>query len=180
MKKRRSSKKNSSAKLWLITLLLIALLAIILIYLQKKSASFPPSEQNRIATKTKVVTKQQPKFDFYTVLPQAKNNAAPPPTFGTLETPTAKQPIAPTVKVPANKSPSHFVLQIAAVKEYAEADRLKAELTLLGYNVTIQKVVLHNITWNRVNLGPYASLQAAKAAQSELEKNRIKSILISN
>ena len=104
----------------------------------------------------------QPEFDFYTMLPASQApvvNAGPG-------------------QAPAPRTNNKYILQVASVKEYTDADRLKAELTLLGFNVFIQKYQTGQVTWNRVNIGPYASLQQAATDQNRLRQNNINSILL--
>lgn len=71
-----------------------------------------------------------------------------------------------------------YILQVASVKDYHVADRLKAELTMMGYNVTIQKSLVNGQPWNRVNVGPYSSKKVALEKQQALHENNISSMLI--
>ncbi|MCK4869760.1 MAG: SPOR domain-containing protein, partial [Gammaproteobacteria bacterium] len=95
-----------------------------------------------------------PKFDFYTILPNEKIKVMPVP-----------------------KSGVQYVLQIAVVKKFAEADRLKAELALLGFDAFVTKVKSRGGEINRVLVGPYFSKKAAVIDQRRLMQNQIKSIL---
>ncbi len=72
----------------------------------------------------------------------------------------------------------HFVLQVASVKDYADADRYKAQLSMLGFDVNIQKYLFNGQTWYRVNIGPFASRQTALDQQQRLKENGVKSILV--
>ena len=47
-------------------------------------------------------------------------------------------------------------LQVAALKNQAEADKLKAKLTLLGLNVAMQKIDSGGIELYRIRVGPYS------------------------
>lgn len=181
----------------------------------------------------------QPKFDFYTMLPQGQNAAsssnknstpatsapAPAATPITPATPpAAKQTTAPVItpapshpsgnaesKHPSQKqlkqnaqadtsdliaaeiqklgtdntskskadtntakTTSHYIVQLGVFKNYNDADQLKAQLVLQGYEVVIKSFKKQN-TLYRVYMGPYPNLAAAKKQQHLLEQNQIKS-----
>ena len=67
-----------------------------------------------------VVASKKPRFEFYNVLPVNEAHV------------DAKSADA----VPLSK----YILQIAAVKRYQDADKLKAELVLLGFDVQLDKL----------------------------------------
>lgn len=167
-------KSNSFGKLWIVTLLLVLAFVAGLFYLQKHALpSQSVSAEKKSERKTAAA---KPSFDFYTVLPAGKNQTATAPTNNLNEAALAQLPSAPSL-TKANNTAKYF-LQVASVKNYADADRLKAEFTLMGYTVSIQKILVNNVTWNRVSLGPYSSLASAQAAQTDLQKNKVKSILL--
>ncbi len=56
---------------------------------------------------------------------------------------------------------------------------MKASLALLGIQAEIQKVTINNKeTYHRVRSGPYHSSQQINKIRTQLQKNRIKSLLI--
>lgn len=71
-----------------------------------------------------------------------------------------------------------YRLQVASVRRFADADRLKAELSLLGYEVLTHKVHINNHDWHRISVGPYLSVRAAQRAKRDLTKKNIKSMLL--
>jgi hypothetical protein len=67
------------------------------------------------------------------------------------------KPAVPPEKPPPAPRPSdHWWLQVAALKNQAEAERLKAQLTLLGLRVITQRIETGGMTLHRVRVGPYA------------------------
>lgn len=72
---------------------------------------------------------------------------------------------------------TRYVLQIAALKNMNVADKMRAELTLLGFAVNITSVNANNQVWYRVVIGPYDSLKSAENVQLNLKKNNIHSLL---
>jgi cell division protein FtsN len=171
-KRRKSS--SSNGLLWLIVLLLCACLVLGLVYLKnqhhvarhrvelaKKTAIAKVS-----ASKPTAVNKEsapQPQFDFYTLLPKTQ---LPQPQVPTPSTKTLPPP-----------PPIRYVLHIATLKNPQDVDHLKAELTLLGFDVALQTTPIKGESWTRIEVGPYTSLADAQADQDRLRKNSISSIL---
>lgn len=113
--------------------------------------------------KPETQTPSKPHFDFYTILPNKKVDNPKAPDY----TQNAKA-----------QEPVEYLLQVASVKSFQDADRLKAQLTLLGYSVFITKSRSGGIEWHRVNVGPYSSLKKAESKQDELRQNEINSLLL--
>lgn len=72
----------------------------------------------------------------------------------------------------------NYVLQIASFKTFTEADHLKAELIVMGYDVFISKIKQKDINWNRVNIGPYDSLSDVQRTKKDLQEHNIQSIIV--
>lgn len=95
----------------------------------------------------------KPTFDFYTILPE--NEVSVP-----------DQPIK------TEQTPIIYILQAGSFRSAADADKVKAKITLMGMNVTIDPSTNSSgVTWYRILVGPYSS-------HSKMEKDR--SVLISN
>jgi cell division protein FtsN len=69
-------------------------------------------------------------------------------------------------------------LQVAALKNPAEADRLKARLSLLGLQVATQKVQAAGLVLYRVRVGPYKHQDDAVADIDTLVENKIEHRLL--
>jgi len=164
----KKTKSTISPRLWLIALLLVGGFVAGLFYLQHQPST-SQAQRNTVLTvhahhhaTTKMPAKVNasnaaPKFDFYTMLPNNKNQL-------------------PAVKAPPVTQ--HYLLQAASVKKYNDADRLKAQLILLGFDAFVRKTQHNGHIWYRIYLGPYISLNAAKQSQHRLLNNNIKSLLI--
>jgi cell division protein FtsN len=61
----------------------------------------------------------------------------------------------PAKPIPLPESKDIWWLQVAALKNPADADKLKARLILLGLQVAIQKVESGDMSLHRVRVGPY-------------------------
>lgn len=70
------------------------------------------------------------------------------------------------------------MLQMGSFRKYADADRLKASLALVGIQAEIQKVKIDNgETFHRVRAGPYTQ-EKVKLLNAKLKQNRINSLMI--
>jgi cell division septation protein DedD len=76
-----------------------------------------------------------------------------------------------------DSSATRYLLQIASSKNFVDIDKLKAELTLLGYEVFVTKIKRGDDTWFRVNVGPFRSQAQAQKARNDLQQNNVKSLL---
>ena len=71
------------------------------------------------------------------------------------------------------------MLQAGSFRDLAQADRLKAELTLMDMPVKIQTVSIDGGSkWHRVRVGPFTNLQALNAARAELQSNGLKVMVL--
>jgi cell division protein FtsN len=111
-----------------------------------------------------------------------------PAPFAPAKKPVSAPPVSkPAAKVAAKPSPApiapapatsdSYIVQIASVKNYNDADQMKANLTLAGFNMQLEKSNVAGTTWYRVQAGPYNSLAAATAAQSSLRKQNYNAIV---
>lgn len=144
----------------------------------------------------------QPKFDFYTLLPKkdshangtasaplqapqvpAKTKPANPATADTVKAPvsdlTSDAHEQDTTNLDAHaQDPSRFRVQVASFRSLDDANHLKAELILEGFDVLITKVNKDAQDWHRVNIGPFSSLQAAQQAQASLHAQQHAGIIM--
>jgi len=123
--------------------------------------------------KQKKVELPKPKFEFYTLLTDSKTNNKLSPHQEKSLSPKALKPQqgehVPVEKAKPSaaikKSESNFIIQVASFKSKADADRLKATLTIKGYDTSIQTIKQKNTYWYRVLIGPYTDRVKAERAQ---------------
>ncbi|MBX9586212.1 MAG: SPOR domain-containing protein [Gammaproteobacteria bacterium] len=113
--------------------------------------------------KKKIAEPTQPQYEFYTMLPKDKIDDI------------SSERDKPEPKVFSN---NQYQLQIASMKQFEDADHLKAQLILQGYKASISKQIRHGSTRYRVIVGPFGSSKAAMTHQQTLKKNGISSILL--
>ena len=111
----------------------------------------------------------KPKFDFYTILPEYETVLPEP------------KPEKKAAKAePADAGATYvYVLQAASYARLEDADRLKAKLTLNGFDAHIEKIIISGRgEYFRVRLGPYATVEALDAANHKLTELGIKAMRI--
>lgn len=130
---------------------------------------------------------QPVQFDFYTVLPKmAVSSPTPPPTdspaFPKAKTAVTAVSAAVTPSLPSAHLPPAaaglYVLQIAAVRQPKDAERLRNQMHEAGYPTFVQPYQADQILWYRVMVGPYASQDLAEHSQSQLESRGTHSLLL--
>lgn len=126
----------------------------------------PSPVAEKVAQTQSAPAAKEPSFEFYQTLTE--------PAAITRHVPPVKEN---TVKKHTYRS-FRYALQVASVTRFAEADRLKAELDLLGYEVIVRKVLVGKRQWYRISVGPYRDLRQAQQAKQFLSKNNIKSMML--
>lgn len=129
---------------------------------------------------------EEPKFDFYNVLPEMEVVIPPEGQqhTGVLTDRGKTSDMAP--KILGDKPPDPFVpvapvyiLQVGAFKAQSEAEHLKAELALLGLQAGIEiSTMPSGTTWYRVKLGPYATESATDKDKQKLQEQGIRSFKV--
>lgn len=124
-----------------------------------------------------------PNFTFQKILSDTRVDTRPPPPPPPSAPHPQPQPAAPSTPVedgdaaavaepPAAQHAGTYVVQAGSFRRPADADRVKAELALLGISSSVQTGTLPNgQTAYRVRIGPYTSRQAAEQAHALLERH---------
>ena len=165
-------KKPVPGYLWLFAGLAIWLFVALIIYLDKQpqnNTSFGKAVQQELdklreqpgTTSTakdtsgktgdkKPGTKKEhePRFNFYTILPELEvlipDSEITPPDSGSSKT-----------QAGTSAPGKQYILQAGSFRNRGDADRLKAQLALLGFEASIQSVTVNREDWHRVRVGPY-------------------------
>jgi cell division protein FtsN len=116
----------------------------------------------------------KPQFEFYTILPEMEvvipdEEVAPPKETRTKPATAARTPPAgPESAAPQAATNESYILQMGSFRKFADADRMKARLALIGIEAQVQKVSINNKeTYHRVRSGPY---------HSQAELNRVRKL----
>lgn len=170
---------------WGPMLLSFAVGAFIMFLLHLKD-NVPEDKTKQTATKQEEKKGVEPKFDFYTLLPETEvmvddeNQGQQPivtsPPEPEIETPPAAQ--TTTAEKPVEPSIS-YMIQVGSFKNLADADGYRAKLALLGIESKVQSVTIDNkATWHRVQVGPIVGREQVDAVQKQLKENNIDSLLM--
>lgn len=186
---RRRKRRNAAPRwLWIVAILAVGLFVAFLFYLQQRpsqpniatpkqaptstplnlpSAGHDVREVKKPTTAT-VPPPLKPRFDFYTILPEAEVLVPEKEITGKLRE-----------GVPQVEAPGTYLLQVGSFSTHQQADQYKAKLALLGLQADIQKVTLNNNeTRHRVRVGPFNDLKALNTARARLNDNQIDAILL--
>ncbi|TNF35020.1 MAG: SPOR domain-containing protein [Gammaproteobacteria bacterium] len=177
-----SAKKPLPGYVWLLAGLAIGLFVAFLVYLKKQppeQVSFKEAVVNELqkakqgnttdtAKKDSKPQGKEPRFDFYTILPELEV-FIPEPEIKRDDPPAASTG-SPSV---ATTSGTQYLLQAGSFRNHEDAERLKANLALLGVQSSIQSVSVNNDTWHRVRIGPYSSSQKVHETLRILKQNNI-------
>jgi cell division protein FtsN len=121
-------------------------------------------------------TAEKPRFEFYKILPGGQE-ATPGPAAAAPAAPPAAIAVTPAATEPASNEV--FYLQAGAFQKAADADNLKAKLSLLGVDVGVQEVnVPEKGTMYRVRVGPYAKPDDMNRARNQLAQNGIQATVV--
>jgi len=171
-KKRRTNKRDHInpfllSATWLVIGLLIGSFGSTLLILQHPQQTQVTKETTQTKptlaeNKTQKPSESAPQFDFYTILPEKH-----------IEVQKKKEE-----KQVTQAPTQQYLLQVASVKENSDADRLKAQLSLLGFTVYVSEPKNNDSKWYRVNVGPFKTLTDAQKQQKRLRVNKLNSLLI--
>jgi cell division protein FtsN len=106
-------------------------------------------------------TQAAPELDFYDMLPKQE-----------VDVPGA----APKDGAPAAKAPlptGDVVLQAGSFKQTSEAEKMQAQLALVGITAKIQRASVDDETWYRVRIGPISTVEELQNVQSRLREAEI-------
>ncbi|PKM04326.1 MAG: cell division protein [Gammaproteobacteria bacterium HGW-Gammaproteobacteria-6] len=177
-RQQQSNKRSIPGWLWLVSGLAIGLFVAFLFQLEpgkdgirREATPTPPPPTQRAPATT---APEQPRYDFYTLLPESEvivpQNSVP-------ETPTADTQASQT-DTPAVAS-TQFFLQAGSFRQRAEADRVRAQILLLGLDVNLENANLAGgETWYRVQVGPFADRPSLDQAQKTLAGNGFDNLLL--
>jgi hypothetical protein len=164
-----------------------------------------PAKEAKQQEKAPSPSPAKPRFDFYNILPEMEvvipeeeltaktpSSAFRPveqpaaaaheslPAAGTPAKPAAAASVSPqsqpqpAVK-PATSSGGSYFLQSGTFNTTDQAERLKAQLALLGLGASVQKVTINKNTIHRVRVGPFRDYTTLNQARALMRQHGIQS-----
>jgi cell division protein FtsN len=149
----------------------------------------PPQSGTDKAPQQRPTGAPPPRFEYYAVLPEMevvippeelrpKKTPAPPPPPTLVPDLPGRPPDATVASTPGERSPAVYLLQLGSFRTTGDADRLKANLALLGIMARVEKVTIDDKgTYYRVRSGPYTKEQAY-GLHNRLEQKRVESLIL--
>jgi cell division protein FtsN len=165
-----------------------------------------PQEQKRVTEQQKkpqaAPEPVKPKYDFYTLLPESEvivppdalppaDAVKPPETKPVSPEEAAKidaaraeaalngeTPPPPPVVVAKAPVTTQFFLQAGSFRKREDADKVRAQILMLGQNVQVESGKVREETWHRVLVGPYASREQLATAQKQLAGSGFSNLLL--
>jgi cell division protein FtsN len=107
------------------------------------------------------------RFSFYELLPKFE-----------VVIPEEDLNAVPDNRAAAVMVPGVYVLQAGSFSSFADADRMKAGLALLGIVSHIQKVTVDDKTYHRVRVGPVDQLGQLNMLRKQLRDAKIEALVI--
>lgn len=159
------------------------------------------TEVKRSAPKAATGSEQpKPKYDFYTLLPESEVIVPPdampepaPPTLpeqkpvspeeaARIDTQRAEAALAgltpPPPPLVASAGQTQYFLQAGSFRQRSEADRVRAQIILMGLDARLEDAKLANgEVWHRVQVGPFADQSRLTQAEQTLSGNGFTNLL---
>jgi len=107
------------------------------------------------------------RFDFYDMLPQFE-----------VVIPEVDATASADVEATAVETPGSYVLQAGSFRTLADADRMQANLALLGIESRVQRVAIDEDIYHRVRVGPTENLDELNQIRRRLWDAEIEVLLI--
>jgi cell division protein FtsN len=127
---------------------------------------------NQKQAQAKPAEETKSRFDFYKLLPKLSVDV---PKSETVDRQSKTGDDKKTDVPPAFS----YILQAGSFKEFHEADRLKANLALMGIQANIEKVTLNQSeVWHRVRIGPISSEREMNKIRNKLRSENIEPVAL--
>lgn len=168
---------------WLLGGLVIGVFATLLLQLEPGNQSVqrdstPPRPAAQPAQPSPP-PRSETRYEFYTLLPESEvmvpESAVPEKPASAAATPDTEVTEEPT----PTASDTRFFLQAGSFRKQSDADRVRAQIILLGLNVQLEPARLSDgDTWYRVQVGPFHDREKLNQAQSTLAGNGFDNLLL--
>lgn len=116
--------------------------------------------------------RQSPSYDFYTLLPESEVVVPTPRPV------TPPPPPPPARPAEQSSSGTQYYLQAGSFRQRGEADRVRAQIILMGLEARLEDAKLANgEVWHRVQVGPFADQTRLTQAEQTLSGNGFSNLL---
>lgn len=95
-----------------------------------------------------------------------------PPRDPVVQQPAPRDPAPVAAQTPRQAPQGSYLLQVGSFKRAADAERMKAELALLGISTRVESVTINTgEVYHRVRTGPFDGKQAMEEARKALKRH---------
>jgi cell division protein FtsN len=92
--------------------------------------------------------------------------------------PEKDKDVKPDIRPAPETRRGTYVLQAGSYKNFADADRIRAQLALQNIESKVQKVSVDNDTWHRIRIGPISDLTELNRLRQVLRKADVDVLVI--
>ncbi|MBT8145013.1 MAG: SPOR domain-containing protein [Gammaproteobacteria bacterium] len=174
---RRRKKESTPGWVWGLGGLGLGLAVALAVHLRQSTAvepALPAPDTSAIPSSAREVPadeEPESRFDFYDMLPRFE-----------VVIPETEREVGSndegTARAEDQAGDSVYILQAGSFRNFNDADRMKAQLALLGMESQIQNVTIDDNRWHRVRLGPFASFTEAQRARRRLRESRVDALIL--
>ena len=107
------------------------------------------------------------RYDFYEMLPKFE-----------MVVPEKDKDVKPDIRPAPETRRGTYVLQAGSYKNFADADRIRAQHALQNIESKVQKVSVDNDTWHRIRIGPISDLTELNRLRQVLRKADVDVLVI--
>ena len=107
------------------------------------------------------------RYDFYEMLPNFE-----------VVVPEKDREVKRDLPAAKIERPGVYVLQAGSYRNQADADRVRAQLSLQGINAKVQRVAVDNDVWHRVRIGPIGDLGELNRVRKQLQAAEVDGLVI--
>lgn len=155
-----AQKKTTSPWVWVFLLLMLGSFVTFVLFLDQKIVNSGSADKPRQETSS---SENKPTIDFYSVLPQREVEITiSDEQRDAIENPSINKDVV-----------GQSILQVGSFNSAVDADSRKAELAFLGLEANVKPAVVDDVTWHRVQLGPFATETSLSRAKNLLIENKI-------
>jgi cell division protein FtsN len=119
------------------------------------------------ASESGAVEEPAKSYDFYDQLPKFE-----------VVVPEREKDVKPDTRAVPETRRGTYVLQAGSYRNFADADRIRAQLALQGVESKVQKVSVDNDTWHRIRIGPISKLDELNRLRTLLRKADVDVLVI--
>jgi cell division protein FtsN len=193
--KPRHGRRGGSSFFWFVTGALFGAFGVGFAWMLQNRMPLPVNTDPQTRTEQPA----KPNFVFHQLLPELEVLVPEEELSAASQTPIPPKPKASlqeTPPTPKQERPDHhkptsaeqpdtplregasYVVQVASFRNPTDAERLKAQLALLGIQVRIERVTINGRDYYRVRTGPYKGKQEVSETLALLSSNGLESIAI--